>query len=197
MVNIGDTRDEHCQEARDNVCERVKPDCRFPRNIFVGDWRDFFFFDSDWMTQPDFVDHVKAFLDVDEAHCACVWNLDSEDPNEPRFFFVRQQTTCEEYRTLLVGKTPGHGWLDAMERIACASANSAWCMYCEPNNEIGVIGFRQVGDADRYASALARLHAMRFQDAVREPYISYGFSERALSPEWRDAFLAEYSVASN
>jgi hypothetical protein len=162
MGNISDSGNDGCHEARENVSTRVKPDCRFPRNIFAGDWSDFSFFDSDWMTQPDFVDHVKAFLDVDGAQCACLWNLDSEVPNEPRFFFVRQQTTSKEYRAPLRGKTPGYGWLDAMERIACASASSAWCMYCEPNNDI-----------------------------------SYGFSERALSPEWRDVFLAEYSVPSS
>jgi hypothetical protein len=192
MGNSTDARRDRCQEARENVCAGVKPDCRFPRNIFVGDWSDFFFFDSDWMTQPDFVDHTKALLDVDGAKCACLWKLDSKDPNEPRFFFVREDTTADEYRTLLAGKTPGYGWLDAMERLACASDVGEWCMYCEPNNEIAVIAFRHLDVSDRYSSAMARVHATRFEDAIREPPLSYGFSERALSREWRDEFLREY-----
>ncbi len=124
-----------------------------------------------------------------------LWKLDSEDPDEPRFFFVREQTTVDEYRALLAGKTPGYGWLGAMERLTCASDSGAWCMYCEPNNEIAVIGFRQVADARRYSSAMARVHATRFEDATREPPLSYGFSERALSREWRDEFLREYARA--
>jgi hypothetical protein len=69
-------------------------------------------------------------------------------------------------------------------------------MYCEPNNEIAVIGFRQAYAAARYSSAMARVHATRFEDAIREPPLSYGFSERALSREWREEFLREYAARS-
>lgn len=187
---------DHCERARESVRAGIDPIRRFPRNIFVGDWVDFFFFDSDWMRESDFVDHVKAFLTIEGGQCACLWKLDSEDPNEPRFFFVREQTTSDEYRALLAGKTPGYGWLDAMERLACASDSGAWCMYCEPNNEIAVIAFRQVDDARLYSSAMARVHATRFEDATREPPLSYGFSERALSREWREQYLREYGARS-
>jgi len=81
-----------------------------------------------------------------------------------------------------------------MERLGCASDVGEWCMYCEPNNEIAVIAFRQTEAAARYASAMARVHATRFEEAIREPPLSYGFSERALSREWRDEFLREYAA---
>jgi hypothetical protein len=187
---------DRCEIACENVCAGVAPDRRFPRNIFVGHWSDFFFFDSDWMRESDFVEHAKAFLAIEGGHCACLWKLDSEDPNEPRFFFVREQTNTDEYRALLAGNTAGYGWLDAMERLACASDSGAWCMYCEPNNEIAVIGFRDADAARRYSSPMARVHATRFEDATREPPLSYGFSERALSREWRDEFLREYAARS-
>jgi hypothetical protein len=153
-----------------------------------------FFFDSDWMTDPDFVELVKAFLNVEGAECACLWKLDKEDVNAPESFSVGAQTTADEYRALLAGATPGYGWVSAMERLACASDGGEWCMYCEPNNEIAVIALRRADAAARYASAIARVHAARFEDAIREPPLSYGFSERALSREWRDAFLREYAV---
>ena len=184
---------DRCEIARANVRAGINPDRRFPRNIFVGDWSDFFFFDSDWMRESDFVEHVKAFLDIEGGQCACLWKLDSEDANEPRFFFVRGQTTSEEYRARLAGTTPGYGWLDAMERLACASDMGEWCMYCEPNNEIAVVGFRRVDAASRYSSAMARFHAARFETAIQEP-LSYGFSERALTDEWRENFLREYAA---
>ena len=59
-----------------------------------------------------------------------------------------------------------------------------------------VIGFRQVDAVQRYGSAIARVHATRFEDAAREPPLSYGFSERALSRQWRDEFLREYATRS-
>lgn len=185
---------DRCKIARENVRAGVNVDRRFPRNIFVGNWSDFFFFDADWMKESDFVEHVKVFLEIEGGQCACLWKLDSEDANERRSFFVSEQTTSNEYRALLAGTTPGYGWLDAMERLACASDVGEWCMYCEPNNEIAVIGFRQPDASPRYALAMARLHARRFEDATREPPLSYGFSERALSREWRDEFAREYGT---
>jgi RHS repeat-associated protein len=78
-------------------------------------------------------------------------------------------------------------------RVACASDVGEWCMYCEPNNEIAVIALRQADAAARYASAMARVRATRLEDATREPPLSYGFSERALSREWREQLLREYA----
>ncbi len=185
-----------CETALANLRRAINVERRFPSNVFLGGWSDFYFFDSDWMRVADSVEHVKALLDVEGGQCACLWKLDSEDPNEPRFFFVREETSADEYGALLAGKTPGYGWLDAMERLACASDLGDWCIYCEPNNEIAVIGFRQVDAAHRYSSAMARVHAIRFEDAIREPPLSYGFSERALSREWRDEFLRQYAAPS-
>jgi hypothetical protein len=183
-----------CQIARENVHAAVNRERRFPRNVFGSDWSEFFFFDSDWMTDPDFVELVKTFLKIERADCVCLWKLDAEDANAPEFFLVQAQTIPDEYRVLLAGATPGYGWVSAMERLGCASDVGEWCMYCEPNNEIAVIAFRQTEAAARYASAMARVHATRFEEAIREPPLSYGFSERALSREWRDEFLREYAA---
>jgi len=184
-----------CKMAGENVRGGIDPDRRFPRNIFVGHWSEFFFFDSDWMTEPDFVEHVKAFLEVEGGHCACLWKLDSEKPNEARFFSVAEHTTANDYRALLAGRIAGYGWLNAMERLACASDSGEWCMYCEPNNEIAVIGLRHSGAFTRYSSAMSRFHAARIDQAIKEP-LSYGFSQVAAAPEWRNALLREYVVRS-
>jgi hypothetical protein len=182
-----------CELALGNVRQGVAVDRRFPRNIFLGDWNDFFFFDSDWMTESDFVERVKAFLNIEGSGCACLWRLETEGTNEPSVFFVREQTTADEYRGLLAGNAPGYGWLDAMERVACASDVGEWCMYCEPNNEIGVIGFRHRSASARYAAAMSQIRAERIDLAIKEP-MSYGFSQVAASPQWRDQFLREYAT---
>ena len=187
---------DKCEIARGHVRTAINSAWRFPRNIFVGDWWEFFFFDSDWMREPGFVEHLHGLLDLDGSQCACLWKLDSDGPNEPCFFFVRDQTTTEDYRVILAGTTPGYDWLDAMERVACASDSGAWCMHCEPNNEIAVIGFRHIDGFRLYSSVMAHIHATRFEEAIRDPPLSYWFSERALSPEWRDEFLREYAKRS-
>lgn len=181
-----------CDRALSNVRQGLRTDGRFPQNVFVGDWAEFRFFDSDWMRAADFVDHVHAFLDIEQGRCACLWKIDSEVVDELAVFFVRGQTTADEYRALLGGNAPGYGWLDAMERLACASDRGEWCMYCEPNNEIAVIGFRQRSALDRYSLALAALHALPIETAIQES-LSYGFSERGLSPEWRRELSREYA----
>jgi hypothetical protein len=187
--------DDHCEIAFSNVRHGISVDRRFPLNVFMGDRRDFYFFDSDWMRAPDFVDHVQAFLHVERGRCACLWKIDSERPHEPRAFFVRERTTADEYRALLARNAPGYGWLDAMERLGCASDVDEWCMYAEPNNEIAVIGFRHSDAPDRYSSPMSRLHAARIERALEEP-LSYGFSGRALSALWRRELLREYSPRS-
>jgi hypothetical protein len=121
-----------------------------------------------------------------------VWKIDSDVAGELSVFFVRGQTTGDEYRALLAGDAPGYGWLDAMERLACASDRGEWCMYCEPNNEIAVIGFRHGSALDRYSLALAALHALPIETAIQES-LSYGFSERGLSPEWRRELSRAYT----
>lgn len=189
-----DAARDRCELAFGNVRQGVGVDRRFPRNIFVGDWSDFFFFDSDWMTAPDFVEHIKVFLNIEGSRCACLWRLDTEETNEPSVLFVRERTTADEYRRLLAGNAPGHRWVDAMERLACASDVGEWCMYCEPNNEIAVIGFRHKRASARYAAAMRQFRAEPIGLAIKEP-LSYGFSQVARLPEWRDQFLREYAAA--
>jgi hypothetical protein len=152
--------DEHCEIALANVCRAINSSLRFPRNVFDGDWRDFFFFDSDWMSDGPFVGVVKAFLDIEHSRCACVLRLDVDrDDIGPRSFCVRQNTEIDEYQLLLGGSAPGFGWLNAVERIGCASDVGEWCIYAEPNNDIAVIAFRDVDSSHRYSSAMARVHA--------------------------------------
>lgn len=188
-----DVPSDRCQLALGNVRGGVGVDRRFPHNIFVGDWGDFFFFDSDWMTESGFVEQVKAFLEIEGSLCACLCRLETEETNQSSLFFVREQTTADEYRRLLAGNAPGQGWLDAMERLACASDGGEWCMYCEPNNEIAVVGFRHKDLSARYAAATRRFRAEPIDVAIKRP-LSYGFSQAARSPEWRDQLLREYGA---
>jgi len=145
------------------------------------------------MRVAQFVHDVKAFLEIEAGQCACVWKLDTENADEPRAFFIREHTTDNEYQVLLAGQAPGFGWLDAMERLACASDTGEWCIYCEPNNEIAVIAFRHREASSRYSQALKRFRAVRIEEAAKESH-SYGFSDSALSTQWREEFMREYAT---
>jgi len=165
----------------------------FPRNVFVGDWADFFFFDSDWMFDAQFVQPVKDLLDAEEGRCACLLNLDSAavGTEQNGAFFIDQQTTPDVYQSLLKGEGPASGWVYDVARYGCASDKRMWCMYCEQASEIAVIAFRRPGASARYVSPIAQFHAARLDEAIKGS-LSYGFSEHALSVQWRDELLREY-----
>jgi hypothetical protein len=169
---------------------------RFPRNVFVGDWADFFFFDSDWMFDTVFVQIVKSLLEVEHAACACLANLDTPqngDRGEGRVFFLTRETTGETYGSLLKGTGAGNGWIYDIDRFGCTSDVGDWCMYCERNNEIAVVAIRRNVAVGSYVSVLAKCKAMRIDDAIRQNH-SYGFSEKALAPQWCSEFLQEYAA---
>ena len=188
------TRPDACTVAVANVRHGINADRRFPKNVFAGDWNDFLFFDSDWMFDVEFVEHVKAFLNAEDGTCACLKNLDSAATGEGAedSFLVDRQTTRGDYQSLLSGESPGTGWVFDFGRFGCASDKGLWCMYCERANEIAVIAFRHSSVVERYALPTAQFRAVRLTEAVAEP-LSYGFSERALSVAWRNELLREYA----
>lgn len=183
-----------CAKALTNLSDGIDAECRFPRNVFIGDWSDFFFFDSDWMFDPEFVERVKSFLDVENGVCACFSNLDaaSDRKRQERQFFIDQQTSPAAFQSLLRGDTPGSGWIHNIDRFGCTSDVSQWCIYCERGNEIAVIAIRQGISVKHYMSQIAQFKAMRIDEAIRHP-LAYGFSARALSAPWRSEFIREYA----
>jgi hypothetical protein len=49
-----------CGTASVNLMSKIDVGSAFPRNVFVGSWACFFFFDSDWMLELDFVPKVSV-----------------------------------------------------------------------------------------------------------------------------------------
>jgi hypothetical protein len=186
-----------CTTAIANARALIAADRRFPRNVFVGDWADFFFFDSDWVFDVQFVQRVKDLLDAEEGTCACLLSLDSAagGTGRERLFLIDQQTMPNAYQSLLSGDGPESGWVYDVARYGCTSDKGVWCIYCEQASEIGVVGFRRSSVLARYLPSIAEFHAARLDEAIKEP-LSYGFSERALSVPWRRELLHEYAPRS-
>jgi hypothetical protein len=180
-----------CELALSNVRGSIESERRFPQNVFRGDWNEFLFFDSDWMRAADFVDRLKELLLAENGTCVAMVNLDlTSGDRAGSLLFVHKDTAPNEYQVVLGNPGLGTGWLTDLDRLACASNTGEWSMYCEPALEIAVVGFRQTVPQS-YRQILARFHASRFADTIKEPDLSYGFSR--LSSTWRDGFLREYA----
>ncbi len=186
-----------CLRARENLRHGIVTDRRFPRNVFSGQWDDFFFFDSDWIFDADFVQWVKDLINLEDGHCACLANLDAftDAGSQERLLFIDHKSTSDEYRSLLCGETPGDGWIHTIDRFSCTSDAFQWCIYCERSNEIAVIAIRKYSSLESYLPLMAKYKAARLDEAIRKP-ISYGFSAQALSTQWRSEFLKEYVARS-
>lgn len=178
-----------------NIQECLSSRLRFPRNVFVGSWDHYSFFDSDRVFDGSFVDQVKTLLDIEGATCACLVKLDAatETEADDRRFFIERGTTPESYMRLLAGEHTAQGWIFDFGRFGCASELSQWAIYCERNNEIATIAIKSNSMFEHYRLPLARLKASRISDAVSKPS-SYGFSPEALSTEWRTVLLKESDV---
>lgn len=186
-----DVRNE-CSVAVLNIRAGIDVERRFPQNVFLGDWSNFLFFDSDWIFEAKFVALVQAFMSVEGGNCACLQNLDAtSDP----IFAISHETTPEEYRLRLVGPDVERAWLYDMRRFACASDTGDWCIYCERSAEIAVIALRRFGVAARYTPVLTELRAAPLVPAINEP-LSHGFSNQALTPDWRTTLVREYASRS-
>jgi len=183
-----------CAKALTKLSDGIKAEYRFPRNVFIGNWGDFYFFDSDWIFEPEFVVRVKSLLDIESGACACFSNLDaaSESGRQERQFFIEKRTSPDAFKSLLVEDTPGCGWIYDIDRFGCTSDVSQWCIYCERGYEIAVIAIRQGISVKHYMSVMAQFKATRIDEAINQP-LSYGFSERALSAPWRSEFIKEYA----
>lgn len=177
-----------CWRAFAKVERAVLVDRCLPRMVLAGDWDDVLFFDPDWMTDPDFVTTVKTLLAIEDARCACVWNIDTTDATYPSRFFVRAHTTAGEYRQIIVGAEPGLGWLP-VERLACASDGGGWCIYAEPYNDLAVFAVRNEEDRGRYAAPLSAIRAVHLADPGSWSHL-YGLS--VLPAQWRDDLVREY-----
>ncbi len=193
------TGDLSSQDARVVACTTsrrvIDVARRFPENIFVDEWDDYFFFDSDRVFDPTFVVLMQAVLTAERASCACISNLDTVltrlSPEESSFVFERS-TTVAEYLTALKGSPSKLGWIYGVDRFACTSDLGEWCIYCERRNELAVVATK-VGITDVVQRKLVDgCKALRVDKAIAQTHI-YALSARALSPEWRTALLKNYA----
>ena len=181
-----------CLQASENLGRAIDVESRFPDLIFRESWNGFYFFDSDWIFESSFVDKISSMLDTEESSCVRLVNLDRDMDDATRTFVIDRSTTAATYQNLLRGMGPTDGWIHAMDRFACISDKGMWCIYCERQNELAVIGFQQSITREGYKSILESVHAGRITDVVAGR-ADYELSAHVISREWKDRLLVQYA----
>jgi hypothetical protein len=182
------------RRAFENLVAALRLDKRLPENVFSEAWRNFLFFQSDWMFTELFVDALRAFFDAEGASVACLLRLseaDSPEFEKAAALYLGGTTVGSDYEARLRGNGPPGGWLYGMDRYACASDVGDWCIYCEKENDVAVVALRGVDGLVRFRSALESLRA----DSLESIYDSNGrgvFPFTKLTTEWRLALADHY-----
>jgi hypothetical protein len=184
-------KSHECLEASEKLVGAIDVGSRFPSNVYRGVWSDFYLFDPDWMFEGAFVDKVSSLLAFEGATCACLANLDSDVGDTSSAFFIDSGITADVYQCRLQGTSPGNGWIYAMGRFACISNKGTWCIYCERQNELAVIGFGQDALCEDFKSVLETVCAGRVAD-VLAGRADYELSDHVASRDWRREILRQY-----
>lgn len=179
------------QRALANLSHAIEAGLRFPRNVFAGKWIGFFFFDADWVFDAQFVERIKELLKLEGGQAARIADLDATPNTAQSSFLIETNTSGSSYQSFLNGPSVGEGWLHGVGRFGCTSNLGEWCIYCEKGNEIAVVAVRGGQAETRYKAVIDQLKALPIDQAIAKP-LSYGFSERAMSAEWRAEIAKQY-----
>ncbi len=187
------TRQASCAKAISNLNRSIHPQKKFPSTVFLSPRLHYFFFDSDWIFEPPFVDFAKSMSKEEGSSCIVISNFDRgiEAINPCQESYICGDTTPGDYQGVLSGAEPGSGWIYSMGRFGLTSDVGDWCIYCERGSEIGVAAFSRAVLSQSYLDLLKQIRAVTIDEAVRNP-ISHGFSNDALSTIWRNELLSNY-----
>lgn len=131
-----------------------------PGMVYKKGWREFKFFQSDYVFSPDFCDAVAELLHAEGAHSAALINIDMQHPTrreERSVVFFEPATSPQEYASVLFGSSPGEGWMFDYDRYVCASDVGGWAIYCDRSNDVAIIAFREGERVIKNVGALAKI----------------------------------------
>jgi hypothetical protein len=176
-----------------NVVDSIDVDASLPNHIFSPAFSNFLFFESDRMFVASFVDVVMDIMNREGGKVCCLLNISQTqimEYQEAAAIFISRTVTGAEYESLLRAGGPAVAWLYRMDRYACASDVGEWCIYCEKENDIAVIGLSSEGAA-KFAPDLRRLYAEPIEVIVRKSPSELLACFR-LTKEWQTRLLSSY-----
>jgi len=193
-INLTEVDEAILRQAFDNATELIDFDLVFPENIFLGKWSTYVFCESDRIFSKGFMPAMAQLLHLEQAHAACLLNLDRTKVFEfekSAAMFVDETNTENQYWDALKKGGVAEGWLYVMERYVCTSEVGEWCIYCERNNDIAVVGLREKSGLQKFKEPLNALYAKPLEDLIAGGSSSL-FPFNRLPPLWRDGLLKCY-----
>jgi len=79
------------------------------------------------------------------------------------------------------------------QRFGFSSKSGEWCIYCERENDVAVIAFRDSSGPSKYADALSDFYAKPIKYFLDNPSLA-PVPYNDLVPEWRTQLEENYSV---
>jgi hypothetical protein len=179
------------RKAFNNVMRSLDLTKTMPANVFSGVWPKFLFFESDRLFAPEFAEIVGEILSIEHGTACCLLNI-----SETRTFefekiaaiFLDKTSDNSDYAAALRGTGPEVGWIYVMDRYGCASDTGEWCIYCEKDSDIAVIGFRSESGAMKFESPIEKLWANSIEAHESAKLIPF----HILLPRWREGLIHNY-----
>ncbi len=176
-----------------NAKNLINIDKRFPGNVFREKLYRYFFFDPYFLSRPEFIEFINKIMLLERSNRCCLVNLDAENHDIKSAILFKCGMGFIEFIDLLKDhKNAGVSWLYTLDRHTCATDKGEWGIYCERQNDIGVIAIHNSIDSGKFAEPLLILRAI----SVNRPHASHDgtFSFDGLTPEWRKSLMEEYKV---
>jgi hypothetical protein len=179
------------RRAFGNLLRAVDVQKRMPMNVFFGTWAKFLFFESDRIANAKFVEVVAQLLTAENATIGGLLNVFETKSfvfEHIAALFLDKATTGIDYMACLRGTSPAVGWLYSMGTYACASDVGEWCIYCERDNDIAIIGLRDNDGVAKFKAPLEELSA----GSIEALEASGFFPFNKLIPTWRKGLIENY-----
>jgi len=178
-------------KAVDNISQALVSGRTFPNQVLTPGWGHFRFFDDDVMRSRAFVGVTNQLLELENAACACMVNVDggTNAEIEPRILRLHRRSPSEAFDQVTQGSV---NWVTCMVSLGASSDLGGWCAYCEPMAEIAVIAFRSSALYERAGDVLAELQARTVTQQLAAPQ-TWVFEHAAMNPGYFDRLVAEYS----
>jgi hypothetical protein len=177
-----------------NVIKSIRIEARLPSQVLFGTWPEFYFFESDVILSRSFVGFVHELCRIEQSTSCCLLNFTQTrvlEYQEAAFIFIEAKMSEDEFDAKVREGGPASGWLFGVDHYGCSSDNGDWCLYCERENDVALIGFKSTSSVDKYQSALESIGAKPIEDLV-ENGISPLFPFSKLTPEWKRALIDNY-----
>jgi hypothetical protein len=193
-MNLDERKHGRKRQAFLNVTKACDFSGAFPDHVFTGKWAEFLFFQSDYIFSPDFTNFIHQLLRIEHADVACLLNIDRTESftfEKAALILIDVEMDGTIFGAKLRAGGPLDGWLFAIDRYACSSDGGEWCIYCEKENDVAVIGFRNLGGSDKFQAALKGISAKPIESLISggcSPLIPFN----RLTSIWCEGLIKNY-----